>query len=316
MRKPSPISTSWPRETTTSRPAASALSDEHQRGGVVGHREPGLGTRQLRDQRRHGVLARPAPARRQVDLEVRVAAGDGGRCGQRLGRQRRPAEVRVDDHAGGVQHPAEVRRLPRQRLLGDRRRVGFAVAGRRPGAAAFVEPAAHRRDRHVPARAGRELLRRRLAEDPVDRRQAAEVRHGRSVWFAPCSTGSSRPCSWRCMARPPRRRRRRSIHRPAPPALIYPTEVSRPAPSSRRCRRSPTCPSNLADGSVIYGRRPHEKRPIASLTKMMTGILTAEQGNLRGEGARPGGGDEGRAEQATTSAPAGTTRAGCCSTRP
>src|SRR5262249_38924293 len=36
----------------------------------------------------------------------------------------------------------------------------------------------------------------------------------------------------------------------------------------------------LADGSVIYGRRPHAKRPIASLTKVMTGILTAEQGNL------------------------------------
>ena len=37
---------------------------------------------------------------------------------------------------------------------------------------------------------------------------------------------------------------------------------------------------NLRNGAVIYAKEAHQRRPIASLTKMMTGLLTAEQGNL------------------------------------
>ena len=69
------------------------------------------------------------------------------------------------------------------------------------------------------------------------------------------------------------------IHRPAPPALIYPTELA-PGPFKPALSAQSYLSVDLADGSVVYGRRPHEKRPIASLTKIMTGILAAEQGNL------------------------------------
>ena len=37
---------------------------------------------------------------------------------------------------------------------------------------------------------------------------------------------------------------------------------------------------NLRDGTVVFAKEAHQKRPIASLTKVMTGLLAAEQGNL------------------------------------
>jgi len=67
------------------------------------------------------------------------------------------------------------------------------------------------------------------------------------------------------------------IHRPAPPALIYPTQLS-PGPSGLTAESYLSV--GLADGSVIFGRRPHQRRPIASLTKIMTGVLAAEAGGL------------------------------------
>jgi D-alanyl-D-alanine carboxypeptidase (penicillin-binding protein 5/6) len=67
------------------------------------------------------------------------------------------------------------------------------------------------------------------------------------------------------------------IHRPAPPALIYPTQLS-PGPSGLTAESYLSV--DLADGSVIFGRRPHQRRPIASLTKIMTGVLAAEAGGL------------------------------------
>jgi len=70
-----------------------------------------------------------------------------------------------------------------------------------------------------------------------------------------------------------------TIHRPAPPALVYPAQLS-PGPFTPALSAQAYLSVDLADGSVIYGRRPHQRRPIASLTKMMTGILTAERGDL------------------------------------
>jgi D-alanyl-D-alanine carboxypeptidase (penicillin-binding protein 5/6) len=67
------------------------------------------------------------------------------------------------------------------------------------------------------------------------------------------------------------------IHRPAPPALIYPTQLA-PGPSGLTAESYLSV--DLADGSVIFGRRPHQRRPIASLTKIMTGVLAAEAGGL------------------------------------
>ncbi len=69
------------------------------------------------------------------------------------------------------------------------------------------------------------------------------------------------------------------VARPAPPDLIYPSEVSG-GPFSPGLTAQAYISVNLENGAVIYAKEPHQKRPIASLTKMMTGLLTAEQGNL------------------------------------
>ncbi len=69
------------------------------------------------------------------------------------------------------------------------------------------------------------------------------------------------------------------LARPAPPALSYPSEVSG-GPFSPGLTAQAYISVNLRNGAVIYAKEPHQKRPIASLTKMMTGLLTAEQGNL------------------------------------
>ena len=69
------------------------------------------------------------------------------------------------------------------------------------------------------------------------------------------------------------------LARPAPPDLIYPSDVSG-GPFSPGLTAQSYLSVNLANGAVIFARKPHEKRPIASLTKVMTGLLAAEQGNL------------------------------------
>ena len=87
---------------------------EQHRGGAVVDGERRLGAGQLGEQRLDVVMARTAAPARGVPLERRVALrGAGDRLARRR-RERRAAEVRVDDHAGGVEHP------PQRRLLGAR----------------------------------------------------------------------------------------------------------------------------------------------------------------------------------------------------
>ena len=69
------------------------------------------------------------------------------------------------------------------------------------------------------------------------------------------------------------------LARPAPPDLVYPSDVSG-GPFSPGLTAQSYLSVNLANGAVIFARKPHQKRPIASLTKVMTGLLAAEQGNL------------------------------------
>ena len=73
MRKPSPISTSWPRQTSTSPPRAVAASGEQHRGGVVVDDERVLGAGDGAERVVDVVLARGALAARQAVLEVGVA---------------------------------------------------------------------------------------------------------------------------------------------------------------------------------------------------------------------------------------------------
>ena len=260
IRKPSPISTSWPRETTTSRPAASALTTSTSAAALLATASPASAPVSSAISGATASWRDAAPAGREVELEVRVAARHGDRRGQRLGRQRRPAEVRVDDHAGGVQHPAEVRappapapprRSPPRRLRGRRTRS-------RTGA--FVEPAAHRATATSrPARAASSCAagsRRIRSTDGRLRRSAmAEVYGSRRA--RPDLRGRARGGAWRA--------RRADDGGGDPPAgaarAHLPHGARRPAPSRRRCRPSPTCrsisptaPSSTAGGRTRSGR--------------------------------------------------------------
>ena len=115
-RKPSPISTSSPRLSTTSRPAASAVVGQQQRGGAVVDDQctsPASGT--ARAQRRQcAPAAARAPARREVELDVDVAPPAATTASSAAARQRRAAEVGVQHHAGRVEH----RRAGSRRVAG------------------------------------------------------------------------------------------------------------------------------------------------------------------------------------------------------
>ncbi len=69
------------------------------------------------------------------------------------------------------------------------------------------------------------------------------------------------------------------LERSAPPALLYPAELS-PGPFDPPLSARAYISVDLASGAVVFGRNTRERRPIASLTKIMTGLLSAERGNL------------------------------------
>ena len=80
---------------------------QHQGGGVVVHQGHGLRGRHGGGQRVERAGAPPSPdPERQVELDVAVARR-GHQGFHRRGRQRRPAQVGVHEHAGGVDHRDE-----------------------------------------------------------------------------------------------------------------------------------------------------------------------------------------------------------------
>ena len=109
IRNEPPISTSWPRETMTSRALAQGCEREQDRGRVVVDDVRGLGLEKRRQERGQQVGALAALARFEVQLEVAVAGGDGERVHGGT-RQRGASEVGVQDHAGGVDHSPQPRR--------------------------------------------------------------------------------------------------------------------------------------------------------------------------------------------------------------
>ena len=146
---------------------------EQHRGGVVVHDERGLGAGQAAEERGDVILARPAGARAEVELEVRVAARSLDDLRERLVCERRAAEVRVHDHAGRVQHAAQARRRARASSAGTRPQV----AGIGAGADLLARPLEHARgsvDGERIVDAAREL---------VDRRQVAQL-HCASAYCA------------------------------------------------------------------------------------------------------------------------------------
>ena len=147
-------------------PAACERGERQQhRRGVVVHDQPRLGPARAREQRAGVSVPRPAPAGRQIELQVRIRAADACGVGQRVGGDRRAPEVGVQQHAGRVHDGAEPGALqpldPARRVTDD----GFLV------------DVAAGRDRHpsVRDRVPRGIGEQRVGEagepahDPVDR---------------------------------------------------------------------------------------------------------------------------------------------------
>ena len=82
---------------------------EQDRGRVVVHDERGLRARQAAQDAGDVILPRAAAAGGHVVLQVRVAARDLAHAVERSLGERRAPEVRVHDHAGGVDDPSQPR---------------------------------------------------------------------------------------------------------------------------------------------------------------------------------------------------------------
>ena len=149
-----------------------ALGERREReqdgGGVVVDDERGLGAGQAAQDRGRVHLARAARAGVEVVLEVRPAAADLEHALERLGRERRPAEVRVHDHAGRVEDAAQPRAARGGELLAQPRRQIAGLAARPDLLARPLEHRAGRVDRERVVGRAREL---------VDRRKVSEA-HG------------------------------------------------------------------------------------------------------------------------------------------
>src|SRR5439155_13746957 len=144
--------------------------------GVVVDDEGRLGAGQAAQDGRDVVLPRAAPSAREVVLEVRVAPTDLGHPFERRARERRAAEVRVHDHAGGVQHAAEPEAAHRGELVD---RAGRDVPRFAAGPDRLPRPLESR-----PGRLDGETVRcpgePRVAQQLVHRRQVPEL-HDRSL---------------------------------------------------------------------------------------------------------------------------------------
>ena len=125
MRNEPPISTSSPRETTARRPAGQRGQGEQQRRGVVVDHQRRLGPGRRPQQALGAAVAVAAAPGLEVELEVAVGVEEGGQGRGDLGRQRSPAEVGVDQDAGGVEDPPQRRPqlLPEGRLDARRKRL-------------------------------------------------------------------------------------------------------------------------------------------------------------------------------------------------
>ena len=152
---------------------------EQHGGGVVVDDEPGVGAARLGEEVPSVVVAGPPPAGLEAVLQVRVAAPDVRGDAEGLLAEGGTAQVRVQEHPGGVDDGAELAGCERgDACLGVAHHGGGvdgrgARAARGPGRVDGLAGAAHEER----ARQAREL-----GEDTLDARQGAPgVRHGASV---------------------------------------------------------------------------------------------------------------------------------------
>ena len=114
-------------------PAPERCKREHECRCAVVDADRRFRAGQLAHECRDVILPPAAPARGEVELQVRVARRDGLHALERGVRERRAAEVRVQDDAGGVEHRTErwFERCPHApaQLGRERRRGGVLAAG-------------------------------------------------------------------------------------------------------------------------------------------------------------------------------------------
>ena len=149
-------------------PLGEGRQREQHGGGVVVDDESGVGAGQLAQVLRDVILPRAPCPGGDVVLEVRVAARDLGDALERRPGEGRPAEVRVHDDTGRVQHAAQAGRDGMLGLLRDARRE---IAGLEAGQDLLTGPCErpsrrrHERLAAVPLGEGANLL---LGEKPID----------------------------------------------------------------------------------------------------------------------------------------------------
>ena len=114
-RKPPPISTSSPRETITSRPAASAASDSSVAAALLLTTTAASAPVRRQSSRSAWTSRRPRVPCVEVVFEVGVAAASGRDALDRRARERRAAEIGVEDDAGGVDDGAQATGRPSRR---------------------------------------------------------------------------------------------------------------------------------------------------------------------------------------------------------
>jgi hypothetical protein len=113
--------------------ASSGEGGQHQqrRRGVIVHHDGRLGAGQCRQEPLGVHAARSAAAADQVVFQIAVTGGHLGHALDGAGRERRAAQVGVDDHTGGIDHGSQ--RSPE--LCGQHRRCTFGnrIGRRRSG---------------------------------------------------------------------------------------------------------------------------------------------------------------------------------------
>ena len=171
MRKPSPISISSPRETITSRPSASAASASRTAAALLFTTSAASAPVSRRRIPATWSCRDPRDAGRQVELEVRVAARGLAHVVERSFGERRTTEVRVDDHAGRVEHAPERRRSRSLELLDEARPEVTRVDSR-------LDLLPRSREHLTGGLDGQRIA--GIAGQLVDRRQVSKA-HGRSV---------------------------------------------------------------------------------------------------------------------------------------
>ena len=150
---------------------------EQHSGGVVVHDQGRRGPGQPAQEAGDVILPRAACALAKVVLEVRVGAAHLDRPLERRRGERRSAEVRVEDHAGRVQHPPQVR--ARSSLnLAERpsAEVARIVAGMD-----LLAGAGESRARRLDRQRARRLAQQLVAGELVHRREIAEIHRKRSL---------------------------------------------------------------------------------------------------------------------------------------